>query len=204
MSQYVVGLTGGIGSGKTAVSDTFHSLGIDIVDADVCARDVVALGEPALALITDRFGPDILLPDGNLDRQQLRTIVFADENQKAWLNALLHPLIRQRMIEQIQASTSPYCVLVVPLLLENNMQAMVDRVLVVDVPSDIQIKRVHKRDGSDIDTINAIVDSQMDRGTRVSLADDVIENNSDLVTLKNKVAVLHETYLKQVNAASST
>lgn len=204
MSQYVIGLTGGIGSGKTAVSDSFEALGIDIIDADVCARDVVALGQPALAQIADRFGSDILLSDGNLDRQKMRTIVFADPSLKEWLNALLHPLIRQRMIAQIQASTSAYCVLVVPLLLENNMQSMVNRVLVVDVPTEIQVERVQARDGSDTKTINAIVEAQMPRHDRLALADDVIVNDSDRETLNERVSALHETYLKQALITSST
>jgi dephospho-CoA kinase len=195
MSHYIIGLTGGIGSGKTAVSNAFAQLGINIVDADVCAREVVTSGSNTLAQIVERFGRDILLPNHELDRALLRQRVFADDVEKNWLNQLLHPLIRQRMLAQIGASTSAYCILSVPLLLENKMQSLVNRVLVVDVPPDIQIKRVVDRDQSEEALIQSIMNSQIDRDSRLALADDVINNQSDLVSLHQQVDTLHLNYL---------
>jgi dephospho-CoA kinase len=195
MSHYIIGLTGGIGSGKTAVSNAFAQLGINIVDADVCAREEVTSGSNTLAQIVERFGRDILLPNHELDRALLRQRVFADDVEKNWLNQLLHPLIRQRMLAQIGASTSAYCILSVPLLLENKMQSLVNRVLVVDVPPDIQIKRVVDRDQSEEALIQSIMNSQIDRDSRLALADDVINNQSDLVSLHQQVDTLHLNYL---------
>ncbi|WP_100643102.1 dephospho-CoA kinase [Alteromonas facilis] len=204
MSHYVVGLTGGIGSGKTAVSDAFAELGINIIDADICARDVVAIDSPALAEIKQKFGSNILCEDGSLNRPRLRELVFADETKKQWLNSLLHPLIRQRMLDQITKASSAYCVLAVPLLLENKMQAMVNRVLVVDVPEKLQLERAVARDNSQKETIQAIMQSQLDRPTRLSLADDVITNTGTLEQLKSKVQNLHQQYLKLALNPSNT
>ena len=195
MSHYIIGLTGGIGSGKTAASDAFAQLGINIVDADVCAREVVTSGSNTLAQIVEHFGSDILLPSNELDRALLRQRVFADDAEKNWLNQLLHPLIRQRMLAQIAASTSAYCILSVPLLLENKMQSLVNRVLVIDVPPDLQIKRVVDRDQSEEALIQSIMNSQIDRDSRLALADDIIDNQSDLVSLHEQVDALHLNYL---------
>lgn len=195
MSKFIVGLTGGIGSGKTAVSDCFAKLGVDIIDADICARQVVIPGSPALTKIADYFGADVLLPNGELNRALLRKKVFSNDNDKHWLDNLLHPQIRQHMLAQIASASSPYCILTVPLLLENNMQSMVNRVLVIDVPPELQIERVKKRDDSDQSVIEAIMNAQIDRKTRLSLADDIIDNQSDLDTLHNQVATLHQNYL---------
>ncbi|MDM7859544.1 dephospho-CoA kinase [Alteromonas sp. ASW11-36] len=204
MSQYVVGLTGGIGSGKTAVSDSFTALGIDVVDADVCARQVVEPGNDALAQIASRFGEEILLADGHLNRAALRQRVFQNTADKEWLNALLHPLIRAQMITQIAAATSPYCILVAPLLLENNMQSMVNRVLVVDVAPEQQLARVVARDNSDEATIKAIMRAQLDREERLAKADDVIVNDASLNALKIKVQQLHNQYLRLAANLSKT
>ena len=195
MSHYIIGLTGGIGSGKTAASNAFAQLGINIVDADICAREVVTSGSNALAQIVEHFGRDILLPNNELDRALLRQRVFADDAEKNWLNQLLHPLIRQRMLAKIAASTSAYCILSVPLLLENKMQSLVNRVLVIDVPPDLQIKRVVDRDQSEEALIQSIMNSQIDRDSRLALADDVINNQSDLVSLHEQVDALHLNYL---------
>ena len=195
MSHYIIGLTGGIGSGKTAASNAFAQLGINIVDADICAREVVTSDSNALAQIVEHFGRDILLPNNELDRALLRQRVFADDAEKNWLNQLLHPLIRQRMLAQIAASTSAYCILSVPLLLENKMQSVVNRVLVIDVPPDLQIKRVVDRDQSEEALIQSIMNSQIDRDSRLALADDIIDNQSDLVSLHEQVDALHLNYL---------
>ncbi|GAA6186267.1 MULTISPECIES: dephospho-CoA kinase [Alteromonadaceae] len=199
MSDYVVGLTGGIGSGKTAVSDLFADLGIDVIDADVLARQVVELGSPALHLIAQKFGKDSLLSDGNLNRQYIREIVFSDPLLKTWLDNLLHPLIRQNMQRQLKQAKSPYCILAVPLLIENNMMAMVNRVLVVDVSEDIQLQRAANRDQQSQQQIKNIMANQVSRKVRLKHADDVIDNNGPVDNLTNQVSQLHKQYLLQAN-----
>lgn len=192
----IIGLTGGIGSGKTAVSDTFATLGIDVVDADIVARNVVTKGTSALSSIAERFGDEILLEDGNLNRQKLRSIVFANEEDKTWLNNLLHPLIRQSMLYELGSSTSPYCLLVAPLLIENKLEQFVDRILVVDVSVETQIKRTLNRDNSNQKEIEAIIASQVSRNERLLAADDVLDNDKvTLIELREKVSQLHQSYL---------
>lgn len=194
--SYVVGLTGGIGSGKSTVANLFAELGADIVDADVIAREVVAPGEPALAAIAAHFGPRVITAGGELDRRALRGRVFAHPQDKDWLNALLHPLIRERMVAACAASTSPYCLLVVPLLVENNLTGLCDRVLVVDVSPKAQLERTVRRDNSNEAQIRAIMAAQASREQRLAAADDVIDNNSpDLAGLQQAVARLHRHYL---------
>jgi dephospho-CoA kinase len=199
MSKLVIGLTGGIASGKTTVSDLFAKLGIDIIDADVIAREVVAKGTPGLAAIVEKFGDDILTPDLELDRQKLRTIVFSDSAKKDWLNALLHPLIREQMQLQTANATSPYCILSVPLLVENKLNTMVSRTLVVDIDEATQIKRAIARDNSEQAIIESIIASQATRTQRLAAADDVIVNNKDLDWLSAQVKDLHQMYLNIVN-----
>lgn len=199
MSKLVIGLTGGIASGKTTVSDMFAKLGIDIIDADVIAREIVAKGTPALAAIVERFGDDILTPEQELDRQKLRTVVFSDSAKKDWLNALLHPLIREQMQLQTASATSPYCILSVPLLVENKLNTMVSRTLVVDIDEASQIKRAIARDNSEPAIIESIIASQASRKERLAAADDVIVNNKDLDWLSAQVQDLHQMYLNIVN-----
>jgi dephospho-CoA kinase len=196
---YIVGLTGGIGSGKTAVSDYFSSLGITVVDADVCARIVVEPGKPALQSIAEHFGHDILASDGSLDRARLRQIVFADEPARKWLEALLHPLIFEEMWAQLQSATSPYAILVSPLLIEAGQNALCQRVLVVDVPEDIQLARATARDANSAEQIKAIMATQATRESRQQQADDLIINDADLASLHNKIDALHQQYLQIVN-----
>ncbi|WP_240612741.1 dephospho-CoA kinase [Alteromonas flava] len=204
MSDYVVGLTGGIGAGKTAVSDAFAALGVNVVDADVCAREVVSLGSPALNAIKQRFGNEVIAADGSLNRPRLRQIVFTQPEQKQWLNDLLHPLIRARMLELIAQAHSPYCLLVVPLLLENNMQNLVQRVVVVDVPEQLQIDRVLARDGSDEETVKGILQAQLKREERLSRADDIIDNSQSLEALNQQVKKLHQQLLEYAQVSSNT
>ena len=147
-SKFVVGLTGGIGSGKSAVTALFEKHDIDIIDADEVARDVVAIGSEGLAQISAYFGSDILLESGALDRAAMRERVFNNENEKAWLNELLHPLIRARMLDLINESLSPYCILSVPLLVENKLTSMCQCVVVVDCPEQMQLQRAIQRDGN--------------------------------------------------------
>lgn len=192
---FVVGLTGGIGSGKSAATAYFEKLGIDIVDADEVARDVVAPGSKGLKEIVNRFGNNILLEDGNLNRATLREKVFSDINEKNWLNNLLHPLIRLRMQHLIGESTSPYCILSVPLLVENKLTEMCNYVIVVDCPETMQLERALKRDGSTEETIRNIMASQATRNERIEAADTVLDNSTTLSALSAQIADLHNTLL---------
>ena len=191
----IIGLTGGIASGKSQVSKFFEELGIKLVDADIVAREVVEPNQPALAKISEYFGQTVLLDDGSLNRSKLREIIFAEPHKKEWLNSLLHPLIRQAMLQQLEQATGAYKILVAPLLLENQLNQLVDRVLVIDTPVEVQLKRTMARDGVDKLQAQQIIDAQMSRKQKLQAADDVIENNSDLASLKHKVADLHQFYL---------
>ncbi|MGY3868291.1 dephospho-CoA kinase [Aeromonas crassostreae] len=194
--MYVVAITGGIGSGKTTVANQFAELGITIIDADVIAREVVEPGMPALAAIRQHFGASVLDEEGRLDRRRLRERVFSDPDAKGWLNALLHPLIRQEMQRQCAAARSPYCLLVVPLLVENRLTAMADRVLVVDVDEETQITRTCRRDGVSREQAKAIVAAQASRMARLAAADDIIENRDGAPeALRARILALHQTYL---------
>ncbi len=191
----VIGLTGGIGSGKTTVADEFAKLGVTLVDADLIAREVVEPGAPALDSITARFGADILDENGALNRAALRQIVFAKQEHKLWLEQLLHPLIRELIDSRITQATSPYCILVSPLLLETDQVKLVQRILVVDVSEKIQLDRTLARDRSNVETIKAIIASQLNREARLAKADDVIVNEGSMEELKDKVGALHSLYL---------
>lgn len=194
--MYVVAITGGIGSGKTTVANQFAELGIEVVDADIIAREVVEPGTPALAAIAAHFGADVIAPDGRLDRRQLRERVFTDPQAKDWLNALLHPLIRSEMQRQCAAARSPYCLLVVPLLVENRLTALANRVLVIDVDEATQIERTCRRDGVSREQAEAILAAQASRTERLAAADDVLDNqNGTPEAIKNRIFALHETYL---------
>lgn len=194
--MYVVAITGGIGSGKTTVANQFAELGIEVVDADIIAREVVEPGTPALAAIAAHFGADVIAPDGRLDRRQLRERVFTDPQAKDWLNALLHPLIRSEMQRQCAAARSPYCLLVVPLLVENRLTALANRVLVIDVDEATQIKRTCRRDGVSREQAEAILAAQASRTERLAAADDVLDNqNGTPEAIKSRIFALHETYL---------
>ncbi|HQQ61984.1 MAG TPA: dephospho-CoA kinase [Pseudomonadales bacterium] len=191
----IVGLTGGIGSGKTAVSDRFAALGITIVDADICARLVVEKGRPALANIADHFGEDVLDADGNLDRARLRQIVFANESERKWLESLLHPLIFDEMCLQLQRAAGPYAIFASPLLVESGQTVLCQRILVVDVPEELQLQRTMSRDNNTAEQVRSIIASQADRTTRLAKADDVITNTGSPDDLTEQVRCLHEKYL---------
>nr|P56186.1 RecName: Full=Dephospho-CoA kinase; AltName: Full=Dephosphocoenzyme A kinase [Aeromonas hydrophila] len=194
--MYVVAITGGIGSGKTTIANQFAELGIDVVDADVIAREVVEPGAPALAAIAAHFGPDVIAADGQLDRRSLRERVFSDPDAKVWLNALLHPLIRQEMFGRCAAAHSPYCLLVVPLLVENKLTGLANRVLVIDVDEATQIERTCRRDGVSREQVQAILAAQASRAERLAAADDVLDNkNGAPETIKPRILALHETYM---------
>lgn len=181
--MFVVGLTGGIGSGKTAASDYLASKGITVVDADLASRIVVQPGQPALARIAERFGADKLNADGSLNRAALRNVVFADKQALKDLEAITHPAIRDELVRQLQAATSPYVLLVSPLLLETNQHELVDRVLLIDVPEDVQVARTAQRDQVAASQVKAIMDTQMPRQQRRDKADDIVVNDSTLDAL---------------------
>lgn len=193
--MYVVGLTGGIGSGKSAVSRQLETLGIRVIDADVVAREVVEPGEPALQRIAARFGNEVLTDDGQLDRRQLRTIVFADSKQRTWLEDLLHPLIRDRILQQLEAAQSAYTVLASPLLLETDQHLLVNHTVVVDVEAAQQISRTASRDNSSEEQVKAILAAQMSREERLSRADSVVDNRGELAALAAQVNNLHPLLL---------
>jgi len=191
----VLGLTGGIGSGKSAAAEAFARLGIDTIDADHAARWVVEPGRPALQQIVQRFGEAILLADGQLNRAVLREHIFAEPEQRQWLEALLHPLIRAEISQYLAAAQSPYAILVSPLLVESGQYKNVQRVLVVDVPSEVQVVRALQRDQVSEEQLRAIMQTQMKRDERLRYADDVLCNAADKATLEREVLRLHEYYL---------
>jgi len=196
MSDFIVGLTGGIGSGKTTISNLFAEHNIIIVDADIVARDVVATGSHALAKISQHFGKHFIQADGKLNRALLRKQIFSNDTDKLWLNNLLHPLIGKQLIAQMQAASSEYCLLVAPLLIENNLIKFVNRVLVIDVCETTQINRTTKRDNNSVEQVQAIISSQASRKVKQEHADDLLNNDSSsLETLKDTVAKLHQQYL---------
>ncbi|ANW24751.1 dephospho-CoA kinase [Vibrio coralliilyticus] len=194
---FVVGLTGGIASGKTTVANLFQSqFGIEIVDADVVAREVVEPGSEGLKAIEERWGADILLRDGTLNRAKLREVIFANEEEKAWINGLLHPMIREKMQADIAKVTSPYGLLVIPLMVENNLQSLADRILVVDVDKQTQMQRTVERDGVPLEQVESILAAQASRTQRLAIADDVIKNNATNQELLPQITELHQKYLE--------
>ncbi|WP_455426943.1 dephospho-CoA kinase [Dryocola sp. LX212] len=199
---YTVALTGGIGSGKTTVANSFSHLGIAVIDADVIARQVVEPGQPALSEISAHFGHDILLPDGSLNRRLLREKIFADAQEKQWINALLHPLIHQRTQTELRNARSPYALWVVPLLVENHLQHKADRVLVVDVSPEIQIARTTGRDKVSRQHAEQIIAAQATREQRLAVADDVINNDGSPHEVAVHVDRLHRHYLKLASQAA--
>lgn len=199
--MWVLGVTGGIGSGKTTVTDLFAEQGIVVVDADVIARTVMEPGTPALNAVEERYGPQALSTDGSLNRRWLRERVFADPAEKTWLNQLTHPLIRQQLLEQLEQARSPYVILSAPLLIENQLTALCDRVLVVDVSPAVQRERTIARDQVSGDQVDAIMQAQASRQQRLAAADDIIHNDGPLAELAPQVAHLHELYLKLASQA---
>ena len=198
--SYIVGLTGGIGSGKSTVANLFTELGVPVVDADIVARQVVEKGSPLLTQITAHFGTQVLTETGELNRAVLRNLIFHNETEKNWLNALLHPAIREEMLAQLERQTAPYVLFVVPLLIENKLNTLCDRVLVIDVKPETQLARASQRDKNNIQLIQQIMNAQVSRDTRLKYADDIINNDDELVekgnVLRQNVLKLHRTYLR--------
>ncbi|WP_037337191.1 dephospho-CoA kinase [Saccharospirillum impatiens] len=193
----IIGLTGGIGSGKSAASRVFESLGIGCVDADVVARDVVARGTPALDAIAERFGDAIVTAEGQLNRALLRERIFTSPNDKAWLEALLHPLIREQMLTQLAQQPPPYSILVAPLLFENGLEALCDETVLIDVPESVQRQRVMQRDKTGEDQVQRIIDSQMSRADKQARATYCIENTGTREKLEAAVLALHRHFVAQ-------
>lgn len=192
----IIGLTGGIASGKSTAANAFKAINVPLIDADDVAREVVEPGQPALAEIEKHFGADVILPSGELDRATLRTKVFTDDSERVWLERLLHPLINTRIRDWLLACKSPYCVLVSPLLMETQQKKLVDRILLIDVPESVQISRTMNRDNSSRKEVEAILKAQSSREFKLEHADDIILNDKDTEYLESEVRRIHEYYLE--------
>ena len=197
-----IAITGGIGSGKTVVAKLFSELGIGIVDADQISHEITQFGAPAYQPIVNHFGSSVITTDQTLNRKQLRKIIFQDTKQKQWLEALLHPLIRQKMDQQLAATNTPYAIAVIPLLIESSYDYQFDRICVIDTSPTLQIQRTCARDHCTAEQVRAILALQASRDQRLTYADDIITNNNDLIALKNRIAELHQLYLSLANTTS--
>ncbi|CEP36272.1 MULTISPECIES: dephospho-CoA kinase [unclassified Halomonas] len=198
----IIGLTGGIGSGKSTVARAFETLGAAWVDADDVAREIVLPGEPALLAIKKRFGDRVMHEDGTLNRAALREIIFNDPAQREWLESVTHPEIRQRLLqhlERLKTQGAPYALLVSPLLFESGQNALVNRAVVVDVPQALQLSRTQQRDGVSESQVRAILAAQLSREQRLAKADDVIDNSGDHASMMKQVALLDKSYRRQLN-----
>ncbi len=190
-----VGLTGGIGCGKSTVAEIFADLNIPVLDADQIAHSLVEKGQPALARIQQEFGASVLNPDGSLNRRHLREMVFSDLKQKQKLESILHPLIYKTLQAELETLAAPYCIISIPLLFETDMTHFVDRILVIDCPVETQIERVKIRDNLTIERIQSIIDNQVSRAYRIAKADDLIDNSTTDYRLAEQVKKLHNLYL---------
>lgn len=195
IKPWILGLTGGIGSGKSAVAEHFIAQGVHLVDADHAARWVVEPGRPALGKIVEHFGSNILNADGQLDRSALRARIFANTEDRRWLEALLHPLIGQEIMQSLARAESPYAILVSPLLVESGQHKLTQRVLVVDAPEQLQVQRTIARDQTSVEQVQAILKAQASREERLKHAHDVLTNDRDLHWLQSEVERLHNFYL---------
>jgi len=196
ISCKTIGLTGGIASGKSAVSQFFEELGCAVIDADIVAREVVEPNTKGLNQLVEEFGSGILKPNKQLDRSQLRQVVFNDEDKLKTLNSILHPLIQTTILERIKTVETQFCIIVIPLLCESSKYDWLDRILVVDVTSETQIKRLLKRDSINIELAHKMLSSQCTREQRLKIADDVINNEQTLDELKKQVGLLYSLYKK--------
>lgn len=191
----IIGLTGGIGSGKSAAANFFHSEGVTVLDADQLAREVIQQNTPGFQSIVDYFGSDIIGEDGSIDRAKLRQEIFDDKEKKKTIESITHPLVRDLMAERIAASTSPYSVIMVPLIFETNSMSAYNRILVIDCDTKLQLERATLRDNNSSEQIQKILDSQCSRTERLSIANDVIPNNDSLENLKTRSLAMHKFYL---------
>lgn len=192
---WVLGLTGGIASGKSAAAQRFAELGVHVVDADQASRWVVEPGRPALAQLVERYGPGLLQADGSLDRAALRKVIFEDAQQRRWVEALLHPLIANEIAESLASATSPYAVFVSPLMVESGQYRITQRLLVIDAPEVLRVERTLARDNTNPAQVQAILKAQASREERLRHADDVLVNDRDLAWLRAEVERLHHFYL---------
>lgn len=195
--MWILGLTGGIGSGKSAASDFFQQQGIVVVDADIVAREVVEPNQPAWLAIKEHFGSEALLADGSLNRAWLRSKVFADPAERKWLESQTHPRIRDSIIRQLQQAQSPYAILASPLLFESGQAALTQHTLLIDVAEEIQLARASARDGNDVEQIKRIMQAQMSRTERCTRANDIVDNSGTIADLHDKLMPLHQVYLSQ-------
>lgn len=193
---YIVALTGGIGSGKSTVSDLFRQRGIEIIDADIIARQVVEPGSDALFQLKAHFGRQILRKGGSLDRAKLRTLIFSNQQNKVWVESLMHPLIQQMTKQQLSAVKGAWCIWVVPLLVENHLHKYASRVLVVDVDPSVQLQRTMMRDNISLSDAQKILNAQATRQQRLAIADDIINNNGELAEITQQVDSLVRLYHK--------
>ena len=191
----IIGLTGGIGSGKSAAANFFHSEGVTVLDADQLAREVIEQNTPGFQSIVDYFGSDIIGEDGSIDRAKLRQEIFDDKEKKKTIESITHPLVRDLMAERIAASTSPYSIIMVPLIFETNSMSAYNRILVIDCDTKLQLERATLRDNNSSEQIQKILDSQCSRTERLSIANDVIPNNDSLENLKTRSLAMHKFYL---------
>jgi dephospho-CoA kinase len=194
-NKLVIGLTGGIGSGKSTVADLFADRGVDVIDTDRIARELTDPGQPAYHAIVEKFGKYVVMGNTHLNRKTLRKYIFSDDNLRLWLEQLLHPLIRAELNHRIQSSEAPYCMAVIPLLFENDINPLITRTLVIDVPEEVQIARTQLRDMNTPEEVEAIMKSQVTREKRLGSADDVIYNDKKIQDLVPQVEKLHATYL---------
>lgn len=195
-APFTIGLTGGIASGKSIVAAMFVSLGVEVIDTDVVAREVVAPGRPGLDALRAAFGDSILTPSGELDRAKMRRLVFADAGKRRLLESILHPLIRARTLEKLGAAGGRYVLVAVPLLVETDFGKLVDRVLVVDCPVEAQVQRLMKRDGLSMEAARGMIEAQADRAARLKAAHDVIDNSGAIDETRRQVENLHDRYLE--------
>jgi len=194
----IIGLTGGIGSGKSTVAKLFEEKGITVIDADQLARDITLPEKPALKKIIEKFGTDILLPNSTLDRAKLRKLIFEDDHKRIWLEQLLHPIIRDELGQQIKAAQSPYCIVMIPLLIETAPNPLINRILVVDAKKEEQLERAATRDKQTGSEIYSILSKQATRAQRLKAADDVISNMGTLEDLQGQVDALHKYYMSLI------
>lgn len=199
-----VGLTGGIGSGKSTAAQRFEQLGVPIVDADVIARNVVEPGKPALKEIIATFGERVVNSDGGLNRTELRKIVFENKEYKVLLESILHPRIYEEILRQLDHLSAPYCIVVIPLLAESKRNYPLDRILVIDLPRALQLERTSARDQQSEEKIDKIIQSQSSREKRLSLADDIVENSGTVELLCERIDLLHQKYTELAHQFEST
>ncbi len=199
-----IGLTGGIASGKSSAARAFKALGIDVISADDIAKDVLKKNSPALKQVVQQFGQNILNKDLELDRKRLRDIIFKDVKQRKILNSITHPAIRKEMVRMAQASTSPYVILEIPLLIESNLESLVNRVLVITTELDTQITRITNRDNCSVEQALSIIKAQTTNEVRLQHADDCINNSGALNKLNNQVLLLHNKYLDLISNSNNS